>query len=463
MADQVLSGTSPPIKRWPLGLPLLKAVQRDPLGAAQRLQEECGDVAALKVLGTRIYYFFRPEAAREILVDFHEDFPKERRALAIFQSVQGANIITTEGHAWERQRRILAPAFSPKRIADYAAVMAVAADDGIERGLPRPAGQSEVIDVDQLMTRITMDVILRTLFSYQGTQEESDAASIAVRSLTRQNMREVFWPFMPPDWVPYPGRGAKRRYLAILDGLIAPQIRARHSGTSQRPESDVLAVMLAARDVQGQATDARLSAAEIHDNCVALFGAGHDTSASALTWWLGLMAAHPQVADRVRQEANALLALNAISFEAIANLPLLNATLKEAMRLYPPSTAVFSRCAVRDVRIGDVEVSKGSLVIIPIWSIHHDKRWFPEPNKFQPERFMPGAPTIPRSAYMPFGAGPHFCLGQQFAMMEMGLIAAKLIRLYDFSLEKGVSLPPPIVDLVLKPKTHLVVRFARIC
>jgi cytochrome P450 len=111
--------------------------------------------------------------------------------------------------------------------------------------------------------------------------------------------------------------------------------------------------------------------------------------------------------------------------------------------------------------VGLLASAKGSLVIIPIWSMHHDKRWFPEPDEFQPERFMPGAPTIPRSAYMPCGAGPHFFLGQQFAMTEMALIAAKLMRLYDVSLEHGATLPEAIVDLVLKPKTRLQVRFAR--
>jgi cytochrome P450 len=462
MPNEALSGQTP-VKKWPLGLPVLRAIQEDPLGAAQRLQAEYGDVAALKVLGTRIYYFFRPEAAREILVDHHEDFIKEQRSLEIFRSVQGMNVITTEGPTWDRQRRILTPAFAPKRVAEYTALMAAAADDGIENGLPVRSGQSEAIDVDRFITRITMDVILRALFTYHGTREEADAASVAVRSLTRQNMREVFWPFMPPAWMPYPGRSAKMRHLAVIRGLILSQIQARRSGPAQiSTRSDVLGMMMAARDEHSDPSDARLSDDEIHDNCVALFGAGHDTSASALTWWVGLMAGHPQIAARVRQEAKISLAKETTTLDTVANLPLLNASLKEAMRLYPPSTAVFSRCALRDVRIGDTGVPKGSVVILPIWCMHHDKRWFPQPEKFQPERFMPGAPSIPRSAYMPFGAGPHFCLGQQFAMVEMALIAAKLVKFYDFSLENGAPLPHPVVDLVLKPKTRLHVRFTRL-
>jgi cytochrome P450 len=117
---------------------------------------------------------------------------------------------------------------------------------------------------------------------------------------------------------------------------------------------------------------------------------------------------------------------------------------------------------VRDVRLGDHVIGKHSIVVISIWSLHRDSRWFPEPEVFQPERFMPGAPSIPRSAFMPFGVGPHFCLGQQFAMVEMALIAARLICHHDIAFEQGASLPVAEVDLVLKPKQPLRLRFTRV-
>ena len=147
--------------------------------------------------------------------------------------------------------------------------------------------------------------------------------------------------------------------------------------------------------------------------------------------------------------------------EAIARLPYLNATIKEAMRLYSPSTALFTRVALRAVVIGATPVSKGTLVVIPIWNLHHDARSFADPEVFRPDRFMPDAPAIPRGAYMPFGAGPHFCLGQHFASIEMALIAAHLVRNFDLALEDGVGLPKPFVDVALKPKTPLRVRFTR--
>lgn len=224
---------------------------------------------------------------------------------------------------------------------------------------------------------------------------------------------------------------------------------------------DMLGLFLAARDERAESPDAALSDKEIYDNCVGLFGAGHDTSATALTWWTGLMAAHPEVATRVREEVHGQPHDDTPTRNSLAGAKLLHATIKEAMRLYPPSTATFPRRAVCDVRVGDLTIAKNALMVFPIWSLDRDSRWFPEPEAFRPERFMPDAPAIPRSAFMPFGVGPHFCLGQQFAMVEMAVIASRLIRDFDFPLAEGTSLPCPTVDLVLKPTTPLRVRFTR--
>jgi cytochrome P450 len=172
------------------------------------------------------------------------------------------------------------------------------------------------------------------------------------------------------------------------------------------------------------------------------------------------MATHPDIVEKLRSEIEGANLGNS-PMEGIARLPYLNATIKEAMRLYSPSTALFTRVALRDVMIGETAVSKGTLVAVPIWGLHHDERSFAEPDSFRPDRFMPDASPIPRSAYMPFGAGPHFCLGQHFASMEMALIAAHLVQNFDFALEDGAVLPEPVVDLALKPKSTMRVRFTR--
>ncbi len=446
----------------PLGLPQLIQIQRNPLGAASSLQDCFGDVARLDILFRRIYYFFKPDAAREILVGHQADFVREPRLLKILESFQGRNVLTSDGQDWERQRRILAPGFSPKRISGYMALMRAAIDASVAEELPAQVGHNAVVDVDFLTTRITMDVILRTLFSHVTTREEAAMVSTAIRTLTRQSMRELFWPFVPPNWLPYPGRAAKLKSRRTINALIAAQIGARtgEPAHARAAGDDVLDMMLAARDDSVTAGVASLTSREIHDNCFVLFSAGFDTASSALIWWIGLMAERPSIVGRLREELERDGA-DPSSMDSIARLPYLNATIKEAMRLYPPSTALLTRVALRDVVICGTPVSKGTLVVVPIWSLHHDPRSFADPGEFRPERFMPGAPDIPRGAYLPFGAGPHFCLGQHFASVEMALVAAYIVQNFDLSLEAGTVLPEPTVDVALKPKSTLRVRFTR--
>jgi cytochrome P450 len=451
----------PPLKTAPLGLPLLAFIRKDPLGAASEFKARFGDIAKLHILFRRIYYIFNPEAAREILID-QQTFTREVRLLEIFQTFQGRNVLTTDGPDWERQRRILTPGFSAKRIAGYISLMNAATMDCLQNELPTTPGTSALIDASQLTTRITMDVIVRTLFSQTATREQADSISDAIRALSAQSMREAFWPIVPRMWMPYPGRTNKLRSKAVIDDFIADHIRVRQSATdSAAPANDVLAMMLSARDDDSKAQNAALSAQEVHDNCVVLFGAGFDTSASALAWWLGLIATNPVVATQLRDELSVANAKKPAALENIARLPYLNATIKEAMRLYPPSTSPFTRVALRDVVIDGTQVTKGTLLAIQTWHLHHDARSFPDPETFRPERFLPGAAPFPRGAFMPFGAGPHFCLGQHFATVEMAIIAAAIIQHFDLSLEAGAALPDAVVDLTLKPKTPLRVRITR--
>lgn len=449
-----------PIPGRPFGLPLLAAIRRDPLGVGHALQRRLGDVATVEVLFRRIVYFFRPDAVRQILVEHGDSFEREARLLDIFASFQGRNVLTTEGPDWERQRRLLTPAFSPKRMAGYLGLMREAIEASLADELPAEAGQSAVVDADFLTTRITMDVILRTLFSHATNHEEAMRVSVAIRALTRQSMREVFWAWVPPTWLPHPGRAAKRASLRVLHDLVAEHIAARARRTGASEDGDVLDRLLAARDEASSGAGATLTAQEVHANCVLLFAAGFDTASSALTWWLGLMATHPEVAQRVREEVAAARAASA-GLDALARLPLLNATLKEAMRLYPPSTSLFNRVALRDVVIDGTPVRKGTLAVVPIWHLHRDPRNFPEPERFLPERFLPDATPIPRGAYLPFGAGPHFCLGQHFATVEMALVAAHLIEGFEVALAEADALPEPVVDLALKPQQPLRLRFTR--
>ncbi|HEY8101808.1 MAG TPA: cytochrome P450 [Burkholderiaceae bacterium] len=465
MSTPVISKKIPPGPKTPwFGLPIVGEMQKDMLGTVQQLREQYGDVVHLKIAHETYYYIFSPELVREILVDHAEDFISHERVMDVFTLIYGANVMTTEGSTWKRQRRILAPGFLPKKIANYLDLMFGAVTDSFSANLPQTNGKSAVLDVDQFTNRLTMDVILRVLFSHKSSEDESIRVCDAVRALEHQSMRELFWPKTPPNWFPYPGRTQKLQAKAILDNLISGQIKERRDRINEHADkTDYLAMLLSAHDEEAQSGSltATLSNAEIHDNCSVIFAAGHDTTAGALTWWIGLMTQHPEYAERARQEINEVLGDKNPAPETLTRLTWLTATIKESLRLCPPVVTMFVRRAIRDVQIGEWRIPKGTAAHVPIWHIHHDPRWFPEPEKFQPERFMPGAPEIPRGAYMPFGTGPRVCIGQHFAMIEMTLIAAMLLRQFDFEFIAGESLPKPKIEMLLRPEKPLQINFIR--
>ena len=233
-----------------------------------------------------------------------------------------------------------------------------------------------------------------------------------------------------------------------------------------RSQDDLLAMLLSARDDNlGEATgnpSVGLSAAELQDQCNVMFQAGHETSATALLWWCRLMAEHPEAANKANNEIQRVLAGRSPAPEDLPQLEWLSATLKESMRLYPPVPALMSRRTQQAVRLGEWQVPKGSLLRITPWVLHHDARWFPNPEAFQPERFCEGAASIPRGAYMPFGTGPRVCVGQHFATMEMTLIAAMLLQRYALKLPEGNSVVPRgVMGVTLRPDAAVNLIFVR--
>jgi cytochrome P450 len=218
--------------------------------------------------------------------------------------------------------------------------------------------------------------------------------------------------------------------------------------------------MLSADVANNDGASETLTSQEVFDNCKTLFYAGHDTSATALTWWLALVA-HQDYASRLYVEVSRRFETENPTFDKLAELQLLNASIKETMRLYPPASALFQRRLIRDVRVGEYLFPKGAIVNVPIGHIQHDPEFFVDPETFRPERFLPGASAIARNAYMPFGLGPRFCLGQYFATQELTLIAARLIKEFKVKFRDGGVLPAARVDVVLRPIPSIMLQLER--
>ncbi|MBV8034159.1 MAG: cytochrome P450 [Pelomonas sp.] len=417
-------------------------MRRDYLAGIVR-QQRHGDLVRQRILGERIVDVFDPELLRALMVEHADALQRWERGPEVFAGLMGQSVLVTEGATWQRQRRMLMQAFTPKRVASYAALMAEAAMAGLDRVTP-----GEVV-LDHLYSHLTMDVISRTLFS-SPIGDDTAAAADAVQVLSATALAEMFWPMTLPDWLPLPGKAAKRRAQRLLHGLLAARIQGHLPSTGAHP--DLLSMLKALRD---EATGEALSAQEVYDQCMVSFQAGHETSATALLWWSALLAANPEVQARARAEVDTQLAGHTPTAAHVDSLPFLTATLKEAMRLYPPVAALMTRRLTREITLGGVRLPARTLVRVTPWQLHRDPRWWQEPQAFRPERFMPGAAEIPRGAYIPFGLGPRVCLGQHFAMLEMMLIAALVLQRFTLA---GAEPPLPRMGVTLRPAHGLRLR-----
>jgi len=447
-----------PACRW-FGLPQLRAMGRDYLGFLQGVQRQHGDVVYMRLAQFRDYSFFHPDAVRELLVAAHAGLIRWERGTEVMAAAHGHSVLIAEGPAWQRKRQMLQPGFAPKRVTALAPLIVQAGEAALAKW-PQAHGDTPVVlNFEHAMTELTMDVILRTTFSCSATPL-ARAAESALRVLSQEGYREMFYPVSAPLWAPW--KRAKRQALRVLNELVEGQIAARQRllAEGHTGPQDLLGMLLDLRDEQGQA----LSDKELRDECMTTFLAGHETSAVALTWWAWCMASHPAAAAQASAEVQALLGpeQRAPAFADVAALPYLGQTIKEALRLFPPAPALLTRRCTQALDIGPWHLPKGSMIRLTPGVMHRDPRWFPEPDAFMPERFAADAAhAIPRGAYMPFGAGPRVCLGQHFAMTEITLIAALLLQRFRFSPVPGAEPPRPTLNITLRPHQPLHLRLHR--
>lgn len=425
-------------------------MQKDYLEFVRDLQQKHADIAHVQVLSEHISHVFHPDWVRQILVEQSDGLIRWERATDVFSVSMGQSVLVTEGAQWQRQRRMLQPGFSPKRVAGYAGLMVSATRTAL-RDLADMSAKSSV-DIETVMTRATVDVILQTLFG-QHEVTDPDRVSQAIQTLSHYGFAQFFRPFSWPLWMPLPAEIRARRALKALNELIDGHIR-RAQATTESDGDDLLTMLRSAEDLERRGE--KLSAQELHDQTMVMFQAGHETSATALTWWCGLIARHPEVAERIHAEVDATLRGSDPTPESLQQLPWLQASLKEALRLYPPAAILFTRRAQRDIKVGPWTLPKGHLMAFTPFVIQRDPRWFASPDEFRPERFLPGAPEIHKRAWMPFGTGPRVCIGQHFAMLEMGVIAAMLMQRFRMSWPADTEWPKTNLAVTLRPMSRMI-------
>ncbi len=434
-------------------LPLLGdyvALRRDPLALVHRAVRECGPITRLALGHLTAHVVVAPELVRQVLQEKHKNYAKQSVGYRKLRAFLGNGLLTSEGAFWLRQRRIMQPAFHRARINALAGDMAAAAERCAERWEPLARAQTP-IDVSSEMMRTTLEIVGTTLFG-TDVRNDSQAVGRAMTTLLEEFQRRIRLPFeLPRSW-PTPGNRRLDEATRVVDGVVSRAIDQRRSnpaGAEQR--HDLLTLLLEARDEE---TGEGMSPAQLRDEVATLFAAGHETTANALSWAFVLLSQHPAVARALRAELARVLAGRTPTADDYAALPYTRAVVQETLRLYPPAW-LMGRLAVEDDTLGGFHIPAGSLVFVSPWATHRVPALWPNPEGFDPERFLgDAAESRPPFAYFPFGGGPRVCIGNHFAMLESVLVLATLAQRFQVDLRPGVRAEPEAM-VTLRPRGGL--------
>ena len=412
-------------------------------------------VAGDGVLG-RITIVSDPAAIRHVLVENAANYRKDDLQLRVLAPGLGRGLLTADGDEWRLQRRTLAPLFNPRTVTGFAPAMIDSAERLVQRWRRRREGR--VLDVAVEMTRITLDVLERTIFTH-GLAQDPDALG---RAITRYF--EAIGPLDPldvfglPAWIPRIGRLRARpaiRYFEEVVGLLVENRKALLASGAAAPR-DLLTLLLEAADPE---TGKGLTDLEVGANIVTFIGAGHETTANALSWSLYLLSQDPAARAEIEREVDAVVAGGPIRPEHLDRLVYTRAVIEEAMRLYPP-VPILSRAAIADDRIGDLKIPARSIVTVAPYVLHRHRTLWDEPDSFMPERFLPERrQAIDRFAYLPFGAGPRVCIGASFSLQEAVIVLAAVVRSARLDLVEG-HVVSPLHRITLRPDGGLPMRLA---
>ncbi len=434
---------TPPDKPLPLGRGLLQMIA-NPLYVWPKAMYQ-NPYHGVRWLGRTFHYFRRPEHMKAMFLDHVDVFQKSPFQKKLLGPAVGDGMLTAEGEHWKFQRRAASPAFRIDALRALVPCFCEAAEATVERFKAAPAGQT--IDVMSEMQHATLDVIVETIlggadpnFGYQ-TMERT--VSDYIETMGKPDMLDMFG---APGWLPRPwGAKGRRAAVGLKTSAVSAIERRRASGAERK---DLLGLLLAARDPE---TGRGLSDTELRDNVVTFIGAGHETTALALTYALYLIANAPDVQDRLAREVQDVCGDKPIDAAMVDAMPFHEQVIKEAMRLYPP-VALIDRVANADIDLGDAQVRKGDLAFALVYVMHRHKLLWEHPERFDPDRFSEErSEGRPRFQYMPFGAGPRICIGMKFAYMEAVAILATLVRSLRF-LPNAAHTVEPNIRITLRPE-----------
>ncbi len=447
--------TSQPItgpRGWPL-LGVLPQFARDPVRFLCNAARDHDGIARLDLGRSAMYLVTRPDHYQHILQDNHRNYGRGY-IRGHSRSLMGNGLPFADGDSWLHQRRLMQPAFHRQRLAEMVDGIAATTRETVD-GWQAHAQSGQPLDVASEMMRLTLHIIVKAMFS---TDVRDDLArleqsfNLAQQQMVAQMRRPVS---LPLSW-PTPSNRRFHQAVQTVDEIVYRIIdeRQRQSGSAAdgaQDEHDLLSMLLAARDEE---TGHGMSQKQVRDEVVTIFFAGHETTATTLAWVWYALARHPDVAARAAAEVDEVLGQRRPSFGDLPHLSYTKRIIQETMRLHTP-VWIFTRRAEAEDEVGGYRVPAGASIFLSPYVTHHDPALWPEPQRFDPDRFLPEREAErPRFHYLPFGGGPHLCIGNSFALMEAQLVIATVLQRFRLRLVTDA----PVVgtpQVTLRPKGGL--------
>jgi cytochrome P450 len=418
-------------REWPfLGNSFM--VHRDPLATLTRWARDYGDIVYYRFFGLPVYFLVHPRDIEQVLLTRSQSLSKglvSRSAPELF----GKGLLTSDGGFWQRQRRLSNPAFHREKIARYSEITT---EETARLIASWQTGETRNIHQD--MMNVTLRIVLRSFF---GTGLDGAATRLIERALgdimqSSSGIHSVAALFLH---LPTP---APRRYLNAvheLDGVVVQLIaqgkeRLKRGSAEDNIPKDLLTMLLLAKDENGSG----MRDAQLRDEVITLLLAGHETTALNLSWTWYLLAQYPEVEERLHAELDTVIGGRRPTMADLPRLPYVEQVLREALRLYPPAWRIV-RTTSEPFAVSDYILPAGANIVISQWITHRDPRWFPEPDRFNPDRWVDGSTAkLPHFAYFPFGGGPRVCIGAGFALMEASLLLASIAQRFRLRLVSGL-------------------------
>ncbi|HEY2111834.1 MAG TPA: cytochrome P450 [Dongiaceae bacterium] len=384
------------------------------------------DILVNKFFGRQRMLLNAADAIHHVLVENAANYRRSPASIRILRPLVGDGLFLSEGEDWKHQRRTIAPSLAPRVLPLLARHVADVAQEAVQR---LTSCQDEAIDLLAALQFLALEIAGRSMFSLEMRQHGPALRKLIARFGARLGRPYLFDMLLPPS-IPTLRDLARHRFRGQWVALMDRIVEARLAGAPEGAPRDLFDVLRVARDPE---TGAAFSPAQLRDQVATLIVAGHETTALALFWSLYLLASAPAEQQRLADEAAGIdLAPGGID-RALTDLPYTRAVVSEALRLYPPAFVIV-REAIAEDRWQDVAIPAGSLAMVSPWILHRHRRYWQNPDAFDPSRFLEGAPAIPRLAYLPFGTGPRVCVGAQFALTEATIVLATLIRHFEVTL-----------------------------